>query len=104
MIRRTAFQSVFVALLLGAAAALLLAVLPRLPERVVVRAGDVGPLLADGETAQLRNFFGFYAVEAEGATRFRWTSGEGSFVVRSGARLGAPLLLTLRVCGCRAGS
>src|SRR5437016_5381848 len=100
MVASIGYRSILTALLLGLAAALLLAWLPRLPEQVVVRAGDTDPPIADGETVQLRNFFGFHAPETDGATRFRWTSGAGSFVVRDGARLGLPLLLTLRLCGC----
>jgi hypothetical protein len=103
MVARIGYRSLLAALLLALAAATLLAWLPRLPEQVVVRAGDDGSSLADGETEQLRNFFGFHPPESDGPLRFRWTSGEGSFVVRNGARLGAPLLLTMHICGCRTG-
>jgi hypothetical protein len=101
MVARIGYRSLLAALLLGLAASSLLAWLPRLPDQVIVQAGDNGSPLADGETEQLRNFFGFHTPESDGPLRFRWTSGEGSFVVRNGARLGAPLLLTMHICGCR---
>jgi arabinofuranosyltransferase len=101
MVARIEYRSIVAALLLGLAAALLLALLPRLHERVVVRAGDVGALIAEGETATIRSFYGFNQVETSGVTRFRWTDGLGNFVVRSGERLGAPLVMRLRLCGCR---
>jgi arabinofuranosyltransferase len=101
MVARIGYRSIVAALLLGLAAALLLALLPRLHERVVVRAGDVGALIAEGETTTIRSFYGFNQVETSGATSFRWTDGLGNFVVRSGERLGAPLIMRLRLCGCR---
>ncbi|MEM8534389.1 MAG: hypothetical protein AAGF95_26315, partial [Chloroflexota bacterium] len=99
MITRSA-TSILAALLFGLGMALLLMVLPRLPERVVV-ASEGMPFLTDGETPHLRNYFGFYGHETAGETTFRWTTGEGSFVIRNGARLGDTLKLTLRICGCR---
>src|SRR6266545_5422360 len=103
MVARIGYHSILIALLLGLAAALFLALLPRLHEQVVVRAGDIGPLLAEGETAQIRSFYGFNEVETADGTRFRWTDGIGNFVVRSGARLGESLILEMRLCGCRGG-
>src|SRR5689334_3311470 len=103
MIARIGYRSILAAPLLGLAAALLLALLPRLPDHVVVRAGDIGALIAEGETTQIRSFYGFNEVETAGDTRFRWTDGAGNFVVRGGERLGTPLLIRLRLCGCRAG-
>jgi hypothetical protein len=101
MVARIGYRSILAALLLGLAAALLLALLPRPHEQVVVRAGDVGALIAEGETGAIRSFYGFNQVETSSATRFRWTDGLGNFVVRSGARLGSPLVVRLRMCGCR---
>jgi hypothetical protein len=99
----TGFRIGQLLLALGVAlvATVTLLLLPRLPEPVIVRAGEVGPFVTDGETAQLRNFFGFNEPERDGERTFRWTTGEGSFVVRNGQRLGEPLLLRLRLCGCR---
>ncbi|NOK61637.1 MAG: hypothetical protein GFH27_549313n45 [Chloroflexi bacterium AL-W] len=99
MITRSAIP-IIIALLFGSGMALLLMVLPRLPERVVV-ASEGMAFLTDGETPHLRNYFGFYGAETDGKKTFRWTTGEGSFVVRNGARLGDTLKLTLRICGCR---
>src|SRR5262245_33791620 len=101
MVARIGYRSILVALLLGLAAALLLALLPRPHEQVVVRAGDVGSLIAEGETDAIRSFYGFNQVETASATRFRWTDGLGNFVVRSGMRLGSPMVMRLRMCGCR---
>jgi hypothetical protein len=101
MVARIGYRSILVALLLGLAAALLLALLPRPHEQVVVRAGDVGALIAEGETGAIRSFYGFNQVETASTTRYRWTDGLGNFVVRSGARLGSPLVVRLRMCGCR---
>src|SRR5258706_8060475 len=102
MVARIEYRSILPALLLGVAAALFLALLPRLPEQVAMRAGALGPLVAEGETTQIRSFYGFHEVETAGAMHFRWTDGLGNFVVRSGERLGAPLVLRMRLCGCRA--
>ncbi len=101
MIARTTALSLFPALLLALAAAALLAALPRPPGRVAVLAGAEGPFITEGETAQIRSFYGFYEPESAGATSFRWTNGTGNLVVRSGARLGEPLVLNLRLCRCR---
>ena len=103
MSARIDFRQAATALLIGLAAALLLAWLPRLPRQTIVHVGEIGPLIAEGETAEVRSFYGFNQAETAGDTRFRWTDGAGNLVVRAGERLGTPLLLHMRLCGCRTG-
>src|SRR5688572_21900785 len=101
MVARIEYRSILTALLVSLVAALSLALLPRLPEQVLFRVGALGPLIAEGETTQIRSFYGFHEVETAGDFLFRWTDGLGNFVVRNGERLGTPLVLRMRLCGCR---
>jgi hypothetical protein len=103
MSSRIDYRQPALALLVGLAAALLLAWLPRLPRQMLVHIADIGTLIAEGETSEIRSFYGFNQAETAGETRFRWTDGAGNLVVRSGARLGSALVLRMRLCGCRAG-
>ena len=107
MVARIGYRSIVAAVLLGLVAALLLALLPRSHEPVVVRAGDVGALIAEGETHTIRSFYGFNQVENSGTTRFRWTDGLGSWAPGTVARpyaleaarpvkRGAELILTVQ--------
>lgn len=93
--------------LLGLSTIWILVSVPAREDRVTIQADAVGPFIADGETEQLRNFFGFHEPERTTTTNtqfFRWTTDRSNFVIRNGARLGKSLLLELRVCGCRGGS
>ncbi len=66
MVARTEYRSIVAALVLSLVAALFLAWLPRLPEQVLFRVGALGPLIAEGETTQIRSFYGF----TQGPARF----------------------------------
>jgi arabinofuranosyltransferase len=102
MIAHRTYRTTVSALLIGLVAALALVLLPRLPEQVSFRVAAFGPLLAQGETTQIRSFYGFNEIEQDAnGTPFRWTDGLGNFMVRDGDRLGGPLVLSLRLCGCR---
>lgn len=79
-----------------------LALLPRAAAPINVRIADIGPLVSEGETTQIRSFYGFNDVEAGNGDPYRWTNGQGNWVFRNGTRLGEPLALSLRLCGCRA--
>jgi uncharacterized membrane protein (GlpM family) len=100
------FQShaaLLAALFAGVVALAILAALPRAAAPSTLPAGAEGAFVAEGETAQLRNFFGFHGPEPAGDELLRWTTGEGSFLLRNAAHYGSPQVLTLRLCGCRGG-
>jgi len=99
--RPTIPRATWLALLAAFIAAALIWFAPRPPHELALPAGAEGPFIAQGETAALRNMFGFYEAESAGGTTFRWTDGVGSLLVRAGQRFGAPLRLTVRLCGCR---
>jgi arabinofuranosyltransferase len=96
------YRQIITALCISLLALLILAILPRKDGQVAFRAGAFAPTVAQGETTELRSFYGFHEVEYDPSnTPFRWTDGLGNFVFRNGDRLGEPLQLQLRICGCR---
>lgn len=102
MASRRTFQALL-ALFVAVISAGVLAFLPRPSRSVVLHAADL-VFVDEGETPQIRSFYGFNLVpERDDTGSWRWTDGVGNFVVRHGARLGTPLLLELRVCACRHG-
>ena len=98
---RSSFAAVWVAIFITIGVAALLAALPRPATVLAIAAGEEGPFVAEGETAALRNFFGFHGAEPATRGMLRWTTGEASFLVRNGYHFGRPLFVELRLCGCR---
>ncbi len=95
--------TVLLALLIGLLAAVSLVMLPAARAPITVLFADLGTFIAEGETAQVRNLYGFNEPEHDGTRGFRWTSGEGRLVLRHAAQIDTPPVLSLSLCGCRAG-
>ncbi|MBU6334146.1 MAG: hypothetical protein KGS47_07040 [Chloroflexi bacterium] len=94
-------RATWLALLVAIGTAALIWLAPRPAHGLALPAGAEAPFIAQGETAAVRNMFGFYEAESAAGTTFRWTDGVASLLVRAGQRFGAPVRLTLRLCGCR---
>jgi arabinofuranosyltransferase len=99
MIVRTIFQ-LFGALLVGLLLAALLALAPLVDRSVVLDIGAEGVFRAPDETTTVRRMAGFHAAESADGISYRWTKAWARLVIPNGHRLGDPLWVRLRLCGC----
>jgi hypothetical protein len=92
-------SSLLIPLAVGLVLLALFVVFPLQSRIVTLNIGDEGPLRAPDETATAR-WFGFHEPERDSVS-YRWTKQWSRVVFPNAHRLGEPLLVRVRLCGCR---